>query len=131
MYLPVELGSEVLFFSPLSPTGPWWCSGACWQISLGFCMLDVVLDICSDNSLLKSSTFVLSPSPQLFFSSCFSPTSTAGGGGCASGRGHKFTKPPQARSSSEVHFSSFYLKSALCLYNYTKPSEYISNTPHC
>lgn len=56
------------------------------------------------------------------------PRTTEGAGG--TGRGHKFTEQLQARSSSEAHFSSFYLKSAVCLYNYTRfLSEHISRNP--
>ena len=45
------------------------------------------------------------------------------------GRGHKFAELLQARSSSDAHFSSFYLKSALCLYNYTRLGEDIPQNP--
>lgn len=67
------------------------------------------------------------------YSFCSAPASTVGVCVCVAaytnGRGHTFAEPLQARSSSDTHFSSFYLKSALCLYNYTRLGEDIPQNP--
>lgn len=113
--------------------GPQWCRApfrACWLNSQSFCVVDIGPGYLLWQLLIKIE-YVCPSSPSPHFYSLYFPLIPPKQlGDWETRKGHKFTEPLQARSSSEAHFSSFYLKSAVWLCNYTQ-FQWIHTKEHC